>query len=92
MQSRLTPLLGLLVLLAGCATVTPEEQRTADEAECRTYGFAPGTDAFAECLQRIELDRRAERRARRIEMDHWQEPVIIYQPVVVRKRDRATPK
>lgn len=67
--------------------MTPEEQRAADEAECRNYGFRPGTDAFAECLQRVELDRRAEWRARRLEMERWNTPTVIYQPVVVEKRD-----
>jgi len=47
----------LAALLAGC--VTPEQQRFADEEKCRSYGFTRKNDAFAECLQRIELDRRA---------------------------------
>ncbi|MCT8999545.1 hypothetical protein [Chelativorans intermedius] len=79
--------LGALALISGCTTMTPEEQRAADEAECRNYGFRPGTDAFAECLQRVELDRRAEWRARRLEMERWNTPTVIYQPVVVEKRD-----
>ncbi|WP_159585804.1 hypothetical protein [Chelativorans xinjiangense] len=87
MYSRLVLAFGALALLSGCATLTPEEQRAADEAKCRSYGFTSGTNAFAECLQRIDLDRRAEWRARRIEMDLWQRPTVIYRPVVVRKRD-----
>ena len=48
------------LLLAGC--LTAEEQRAADEAKCRSYGFTKKNDAFAECLQRIDLARRAELR------------------------------
>lgn len=59
------PLLLLASLaLAGCVTPTPQERRAADEAQCRDYGFRPNTDRFAECLQRIDLEREADRRAR----------------------------
>lgn len=81
---RLAAAISLLALAAGCTTITPEQQRAMDEEECRSYGFRQGTTGFAECLQRIELDRRAERRARMIAMDHWLEPRIVYRPVVVR--------
>lgn len=53
----------LLAATAGCTTISAEELRARDEAECRSYGFNRNNDAFAECLQRIELDRRANRRA-----------------------------
>jgi hypothetical protein len=43
--------------LASC--VSPEELRREDEATCAGYGFHPGTDAFAICLQRESLARRA---------------------------------
>jgi outer membrane murein-binding lipoprotein Lpp len=36
------------MLLAGC--VSPEEQRAMDQQTCAQYGFAPGTDAFANCM------------------------------------------
>ncbi|MCT8989543.1 hypothetical protein NYR54_04420 [Chelativorans sp. SCAU2101] len=84
---RLAAAIGLLTLVAGCATITPEQQRAMDEEECRSYGFRPGTTGFAECLQRIELDRRAERRARMIAMDHWLEPRVVYRPIIVRAED-----
>jgi hypothetical protein len=45
-----------LALLASC--VSPEELRREDEATCAGYGFHPGTDAFANCLQRESLARR----------------------------------
>ena len=55
------------VLVAGCQTVTPEQQRAADEQQCLGYGFKRGTTAFANCLQRIDLNRAADARARRVE-------------------------
>lgn len=67
---------------AGCTTMTPEQQRAADEAECRDYGFRARNDAFAECLQRLELDRRASRRATRAALDYDPFPrtQVIYVP------------
>ncbi|MBB6219958.1 hypothetical protein [Rhizobium leguminosarum] len=54
--------------LSACQTMTPEERRAADERQCQSYGFRRGTDGFATCLQRIDLDRRAESRAQSAEM------------------------
>ena len=70
MKTMRLPAILLLALIAGCTTLTPEQQRQADEETCRSYGFTRKNDAFAECLQRIELDRRAERRAS-LERDPW---------------------
>lgn len=77
----------LAAALAACTTMTPQERRAVDEAQCRDYGFRPGTDAFASCLQRIDLDRR---QASRSQMDRlaaqdpfMRGPVVIYQPVPV---------
>jgi hypothetical protein len=49
--------------LSGCTTMNGPDRRAADEARCRDYGFQSRTTAFAECLQRIDLDRSADRRA-----------------------------
>lgn len=84
MRPRFLLIIGVLSLLVGCETITPEQQRAADAEECRAYGFSQGTNAFAECLQRIELDRRAERRARMIAMERWPEPRVVYRPIIVR--------
>lgn len=64
------------LLLAGCQTAA--EVRANDEARCRSYGFRLGTDAFAECLQRIDLDRRAEFRAASMQSPMWDRPVYVY--------------
>ena len=60
------PILWLLPVLAltGCTTLSPEAQRERDAARCADYGFRRGTDGFAACLQRIDLSREADRRAR----------------------------
>ena len=60
MLVRFAALTATALFLAGCQTAA--EVRANDEAKCRSYGFRPGTDAFAECLQRIDLDRRADLR------------------------------
>lgn len=80
---RLTiPTVFALALIAGCTTLTPEERRAADEAVCRDYGFRNNSDAFAECLQRIDLDRRAERRADLASFERSR-PIVVYRPVPV---------
>lgn len=73
----------LAALLGGCQTMTPEERRAADEKTCLSYGFRRGTDNFATCLQRIDLDRNAERRAFRYGgFDNgpwgWNGPTVVY--------------
>lgn len=85
LPTRLAPVL-LVALAAACTTVSPEDQRRADEDQCRSYGFTRKNDAFAECLQRLELDRRAAHRAAlERNRDAW-----IYAPpprvIVVRPR------
>jgi hypothetical protein len=67
---------GLALLVSGC--MTAQELRAADEARCRSYGFRPRTDAFAECLMKLDLFRRAEFQNDAI--DPWDGPVLIYRP------------
>jgi hypothetical protein len=61
--------------------MTPEERRANDEKTCLSYGFRRNTDALSTCLQRLDLDRRAEARATRYGNDTmmwgWNRPVII---------------
>lgn len=85
---RLLTLASLAVLVAGCQTMTPAERRAADEDKCATYGFRRGTDSFAECLQRIDLDRRADARSLRNSNYGWgwDRPVYVVRPVVVRPK------
>ena len=70
-------LLTAALMLAGC--MTAEERRAADEARCRSYGFVHRNDAFAECMQRIDLARRAAYRSP-VVVDAWAGPVVIYRP------------
>jgi hypothetical protein len=65
---------GMAVLCSGC--MTAEQQRAADEAKCSGYGFRARTDAFAECLQRIDLARSARRYDD--DFDRWDGPVVVY--------------
>ncbi|WP_425336260.1 hypothetical protein [Sinorhizobium garamanticum] len=85
---RLLTLATAGLLLAACQT--PEERRAADSNTCASYGFRRGTDAFATCLQRIELDRRAEARSLRYSNDlmlwGWSRPIVVERPVVVRPK------
>ena len=53
---RSSAALHALASLAAC--VSPEELRREDEAACVGYGFQPGTNDFAACLQRESLARR----------------------------------
>lgn len=71
-----------VAVIAGCTTMTPEERRAADEATCRGYGFRAGTTAFAECLQREDLDRRAAMRAAldRVDRDPFPMTRVVYVP------------
>jgi hypothetical protein len=43
----------LALALASC--ISPEELRREDDATCTGFGFHPGTDAFAGCLQKESL-------------------------------------
>jgi len=56
--------------LSGC--VTAEELRARDEQTCRDYGFRKRNDAFANCLQQLDLDRRAHSRANRIALSEME--------------------
>ena len=82
MHFRIFPALALALLMAGCVT-TPEERHAADQAKCRSYGFTKRNDAFAECMQRIDLARQANLRAN-ADFGPWGGPV--YSPVVVVRR------
>ncbi|WP_411033110.1 hypothetical protein [Shinella sp. BYT-45] len=85
---RLFALASVAVLVAGCQTMTPAERRAADEDKCVSYGFRRGSERFAECLQRIELDRRADARSLRYSNYNWgwERPVYVVRPVVVRPK------
>lgn len=75
MFSRLAALAATAMLLAGCQTAA--EVRANDENKCLDYGFRADTDAFAECLQRIDLDRRDSLRQSSRDALFMPQPVII---------------
>lgn len=44
------------MVVAGCASLagpTPEQIAAAQDAECRSYGAKPGTDAYVDCRMRL---------------------------------------
>lgn len=71
------------VILAGCTTLTPEQQRAEDEKTCLSYGFKPNSEAMSNCLLQIHLDRRADIRAWQNDRPQFSTPMVIYQPVIV---------
>lgn len=62
MKRTMMAALALASLAAGCVSTTDAERRAADETRCRSYGFRPATEAMAQCLLQVDLDRAAERR------------------------------
>jgi hypothetical protein len=69
----------MLVLLASCQTMTPEERRAADQQTCAGYGFKARTDGMARCLLDLELDRRARVRSLSAYDDpfYWRGPTFV---------------
>jgi len=57
---RLAPIAWALAFASLAACVSPGELRHEDEAACLSFGFQPGTNDFAACLQRESLARRYE--------------------------------
>jgi hypothetical protein len=90
MTMRLSRILipsALLLILASCQTMTPEERRAADERTCAGYGFRAKTDAMARCLLDIELDRRAQTRSmmERNDQMFWHSPIVVERRVIVHR-------
>jgi hypothetical protein len=55
--SRSILALALCALVAGCLTTSPEQQAQRNEERCVARGYQPKTDAFNDCVVRIEGDR-----------------------------------
>jgi hypothetical protein len=58
--------LGLLV--AGCASSSPERMAERYKERCAARGYQPGTDAFADCLVQLESATDVRREVNRREM------------------------
>lgn len=52
---KLLPILLLPLAAAGC--VSAEDQRAADQDRCSSYGYRPGTNAFADCMMSQDFKR-----------------------------------
>ena len=60
------PFLMLAALLAGCATAEQTAQR--NEERCTARGYQPKTDAFSDCIVRLDSEHEQRMTARRQEM------------------------
>jgi hypothetical protein len=49
--------LSLSLLVAGCLTASPEQQAERNSERCIQRGYQPKTDAFNDCVVRIESER-----------------------------------
>jgi len=47
--------LSAVTLLSGCGLANYQLQQ--DRQQCALYGFQPGTDAFAQCMQKTSVER-----------------------------------
>jgi hypothetical protein len=56
--SDLLALAACAALLAGC--VSPQQQFAMDQQSCQSFGFAPGTTPFAQCMMSVAQQRQAE--------------------------------
>jgi hypothetical protein len=60
-KPRTLPVLLSLVVACGVSGCeSPEAVRQANQQQCTSYGFQPGTVPFSECLQRESLAQRYE--------------------------------
>jgi hypothetical protein len=57
-----TTIAACTLLLTGCGP-NPAEQRAMDQQKCGSYGFNPGTEAFADCMMTVTQQREAEHTA-----------------------------
>jgi hypothetical protein len=64
--SRLVPLLLIGALAAGCTSAKQLAER--NDERCVARGYTPGTDAFADCVVRIEGERDVRMERNRREM------------------------
>jgi hypothetical protein len=66
MISRLSLLLALSLLVAGCSSVGRLAQR--DDERCAARGLQPQTDAYTNCLVSLETERKLRMDARHREL------------------------
>jgi hypothetical protein len=59
--------LALCALTAGCIT-SAEQQAQRNEERCTARGLQPNTDAFKDCMVRIDTERELRMQTRRQEM------------------------
>jgi hypothetical protein len=56
---RVLLLLPVAALATGCITTSPEQQAKRNEERCVERGYQPKTDAFSDCVVRLDDERNA---------------------------------
>jgi hypothetical protein len=74
---RALPVLLLSLLLAGCFN-TAQQAAQRNEDRCAARGLKPGTDAFADCIVKLETERDVRmQRAHRENMERTSIPPLM---------------
>jgi len=74
---RVLPVLLLSLLLAGCFN-TGQQAAQRNEDRCAAGGLKPGTDAFADCIVKLETERDVRmQRAHRENMERTSIPPLM---------------
>jgi hypothetical protein len=71
MRTRVVTALGLIVCVAACAGVTPEQQHAMDQQTCASYGFKPDSDRFADCMMQSNQRREDKQTAKQQQREYF---------------------
>lgn len=74
---------GLALLALAACTTTAEERRAIDRGTCAGYGFTDGSEAFANCMMTLDLERQSAQRERMQAMRERNPRVVV----IDRRRD-----
>ena len=63
---RILVIAAVAAMLAGCSTFGMSGAQIAqmDQSKCQGYGFKLGSEAFASCMQQLDLSREEDQRSR----------------------------
>jgi hypothetical protein len=74
-----------VVALAGCNSVPPEKLAAIDDAQCQSYGVAPGSNAYVACRMQLADQHHQDRIERKRQIasafdDLSHTPLVVSQP------------